>query len=612
MLHQIGVGVLGPVFRTYDPQRDRLVAVKAFRLDITPEQGRALADEFERVVALGLSHPSLVAPIATGVEGTVAYLALEYVAAESLDVAMRNYAPGTVGKVLPFITQIAGGIDFACAAGVGHGTLHPRDIFVTPDVARATGFGVASALERIGYRPPVRRPYSAPERVAGGDWTTPADLFSLAAITQELLTGHRLLGTGDQAMAAGTDFGPDVDSETVRGVLKRALAEKPSERYPTALAFANALESAVHRYPADAPVSLPLFVSESSSPLLPRPTPIETDVTGGTPVVSAKLDVFAAARVEQGSAKSVASAPGTIEPLEREPELYIHQVPAAETMQRPRASTVAADEHPRPMMVPFALTAMVSLLVGFVIGYGVGNRSWMPATVLPTQVPAASVQPASSQQLERPLSEVTVTEALTAVPPAAPVATPTSVAPAAAAKPPVPSVEAPATRTNTERAVRSEPASPGRMLIRSTPAGADVLVDGKPRGVTPLALRDLAYGTYAIRVTRAGYVAETRRIAVSRSRPAASVTISLRQERLPATGGTTGAVFVDSQPRGARVEIDGRAAGTTPLLVSGLVAGAHLVRIEHDGYREWSTSVRIGTGGAPARVTASLERVPQQ
>src|ERR687883_627984 len=49
------------------------------------------------------------------VAGTVAYRAEEYVAAESLDVAMRHYAPASLDKVLPFITQLAGAIDFARA-----------------------------------------------------------------------------------------------------------------------------------------------------------------------------------------------------------------------------------------------------------------------------------------------------------------------------------------------------------------------------------------------------------------------------------------------------------------------------------------------------------------
>ena len=243
MLHQIGVGALGPVFRTYEPTRDRLVAVKVFRLDVIPEQARALADELARAADAGLFHPSIVEPVAAGIEGTVAYRAEEYVAAESLDVAMRHYAPATVDKVLPFITQLASAIDFARAAGVGHGALHPRDIFVTPDEARATGFGVVDALDRMRLRAPVRRPYSPPERIAGRAWTTQADVFSLAVIAFELLTGRRPSGLGDEmGPLDGATLGEDADA--VRVVLARAMQENPYERYPTAQAFSAALAQA--------------------------------------------------------------------------------------------------------------------------------------------------------------------------------------------------------------------------------------------------------------------------------------------------------------------------------------------------------------------------------
>jgi isopenicillin-N N-acyltransferase-like protein len=51
VLHQIGIGTLGPVFRTYEPTRDRLVAVKVFRLDIIPEQAQVLADALSRALS---------------------------------------------------------------------------------------------------------------------------------------------------------------------------------------------------------------------------------------------------------------------------------------------------------------------------------------------------------------------------------------------------------------------------------------------------------------------------------------------------------------------------------------------------------------------------------
>jgi serine/threonine protein kinase len=243
VLHQIGVGALGPVFRTYEPTRDRLVAVKVFRLDVTPEQARALADELARAADAGLFHPSIVEPLGAGIEGTVAYRAEEYVAAESLDVALRHYAPATMDKVLPFITQLASALDFARAAGVGHGALHPRDIFVTPDEARATGFGVVDALDRMGLRAPVRRPYSPPERIAGHAWGSPADVFSLAVIAFELLTGRRPSGLGDDmGSLSGATLGEPADR--VRAVLARAMHENPSERYATAQAFSAALAQA--------------------------------------------------------------------------------------------------------------------------------------------------------------------------------------------------------------------------------------------------------------------------------------------------------------------------------------------------------------------------------
>ena len=245
VLHQIGIGALGPVFRTYEPTRDRLVAVKVFRLDMTPEQAQSLADELARAADAGLFHPSIVEPVAAGVEGTVAYRAEEYVAAESLDVAMRHYAPAALDHALPFLTQLAGAIDFARTAGVGHGALHLRDVFVTPDEARASGFGIVEALERVGVRAPVRRPYSAPERIAGAAWSTPADVFSLAAIAYELLTGRRPSGTGEQiGDVSGDNLGGK--AAAIRAVLARAMHDDPARRYATALGFASALEAAAH------------------------------------------------------------------------------------------------------------------------------------------------------------------------------------------------------------------------------------------------------------------------------------------------------------------------------------------------------------------------------
>jgi serine/threonine protein kinase len=196
VMHQIGVGVLGPVFRTFELDGDRLVALKAFHLDLTPEHARTLADLLQGTKQAGGSHPALVPSIDAGVSDDIPYLATEYVAAESLDVAIRHYAPAPVDTAFPLIVQLADGLDAAHACGLTHGALHLRDVFLTPELARIAGFGVVPALEQVGVRGPLRRPYTAPEQMSSGESGPAADRFALAAIVYELLTGRRASGHG--------------------------------------------------------------------------------------------------------------------------------------------------------------------------------------------------------------------------------------------------------------------------------------------------------------------------------------------------------------------------------------------------------------------------------
>ena len=723
MLHQIGVGALGPVFRTYEPTRDRLVAVKVFRLDITPEQAQSLAEELAGAADAGLFHPSIVEPLAAGVEGTVAYRAEEYVAAETLDVAMRHYAPATLDKALPFVTQLAGAIDFARAAGVGHGALHPRDIFVTPDEARATGFGVVDALERVGLRAPVRRPYSPPERIAGEAWGTPADVFSLGAIAFELLTGRRPSGAGDQigALNAGTD------SERLRRVLARAMHEDPAARYPTALAFAAALEgsgegaSVVPFKPAAVPVpppepeappvplakpaaiELPAVVApppRAAAPPVVPPSPVAPPTIAADPVSTPEIDDIAAERDEDiahweySLEEARAPEPEADEPPtlfdEREQEAaadelfldaadltlndrqagneplagapltdFVDEAPPAPAPpvvayrpeQRPRADHAAPraslsiashghDDLPlagetdresridaaesRMPMTPIAIAMVLGLLLGAVGMFAyLSKRDSGEAisTAATQQGPSATADRSAAATTPAPpkeFSEQAVTQPGAKTPPSAAPPVPADAAgrrnaPAAAAKPP-PSAPPPATPSRT-----------ARLTVRSTPAGANVTLNGQWRGRTPLTLDKLALGNYVVRIVAPGY--DVYREEVRLSSADESRTISERLERTaastargtPAQPGSrptpplspvtfVGSVFVDSRPRGAKVFIDGKEVGTTPLKLPELSIGAHVVRLELKDHHTWTSSVRIASG-EEQRVTGSLEPI---
>ena len=662
MLHQIGVGVLGPLFRTYEPSRDRLVAVKAFRLSVTPEQAGALADELSRVVDVGLEHAAIVAPIAAGLTGMTPYLAQEYVTGETLDVAMRQYAPGPLETTLPFITQLAGAIDYACAAGVSHGALHPRDVFLTPELARVTGFGVVAALERVGLRGPVRRPYSAPERIAGQPWGPAADIFALAAIAFELLTGRRPVGTGEQVVALLGAIGGTADQPAFRRAFATALADDPAERYGSAQDFAHALTIAAgleEPGPPDVAAREQGPLEQTEERWLPAPTaPFELQSAAAEPSLfdgiedieriedMAEAPDVAAERptpVEEGSVEYAADAPDAPDAeneAEAEDDSEIDHWPIEEpaaasaeftesdqgdrfshpavVMQRP-----SSPEWPRRALVPLALTLAVVILValvGFVANLGFDTpdpEQFPPASagqelpvspaadiVLPSPSESTLASPASSagqESSDGPAVELLVDDLpVVPVPLVAPPVLPATSSPAPVVAPPSPLAPPPPA---------SPQPSPGRLLVRSSPPGALVDVNGEPRGTTPLALSEIPYGSYTLRVSRPGYVSQVHELSISAGQPVGAASVGL----MPAATGAasparaTGSVFVESRPPAAQVFLDGEGVGRTPVLLSEVAAGLREIRIQRDGYRVWSTTTRV-VASERTRVGASLDR----
>jgi hypothetical protein len=161
--------------------------------------------------------------------------------------------------------------------------------------------------------------------------------------------------------------------------------------------------------------------------------------------------------------------------------------------------------------------------------------------------------------------------------------------------------------------------------VRSTPSRAGVTINERWRGRTPLVLEEVPFGKYSVRIVQPGYVVAREDFVLSSGDPLRTFSVRLQPETTRSTAGRTaparpapaearrpetftGSIYVDSRPRGARVFVDGKAVGTTPLSLPGVRIGAHVVRLELPDHRTWSTSTRVIAGGQ-ARVTGSLERV---
>lgn len=608
----------------------RLVAIKAFRLDLTPEQAAELAVELEDLAANQPQHPGMAAALAAGVEGVTPYLAQEYVAGEALDAVLRQFGPPPPAEALTTLRRAAEALDRAAGEAIHHGMLHPRDILVADGgEARVIDLGVAQALVRSGLRLPVRRPYSAPECVEDRSWGGAADIFSLGAIAYELLTGKRL---ADPALpdVAIPGLTPELNAR-VGDALARALQRDPASRYPSAADLVDVLAPLLStatrttrrktRPPADLTMPLPLepetvaaaetVVMERFDPTMDPPPGAARDLP---PSPLDELPMSAAPAAPRfhtlDDERDNLAAPVGPEPVAEEPHAapVVAPTPPSGWLREPPPVTTPIERRP---YLPLAMALLVGVAAGFGWGYWTAHRA-LSGGAMADSSPAASVDGAPPAEppvrVEDPevIGERNLPSPTAAPPSRSAREEPARPAPASPQRPNTPATAAtpPSRATAAPAPPRS---SPGRLTIRSTPAGAAVRVDGRLRGRTPLVVRDLPLRVVRVTLQRDGYEPDDRRVALSAARPSLTVESTLTPVKPATPAEATGTLVVESRPVGAMVYVDGQAIGVTPLLLPDLAPGTRRIRLQLAGFSPWVTTAQV-QAGTRTRVAASLER----
>jgi len=126
----------------------------------------------------------------------------------------------------------------------------------------------------------------------------------------------------------------------------------------------------------------------------------------------------------------------------------------------------------------------------------------------------------------------------------------------------------------------------GRLIVICQQQGAEVSVDENVIGTIPIEPRDLEPGSHTVRVRMPGFTEFTEVVTIRRGEDS-----ELEVELLAVST----VLRARSTPAGARVFVDGRFSGETPLELE-LLEGEHSVRLQHPGYREAIRSVRAQTG----------------
>jgi hypothetical protein len=142
------------------------------------------------------------------------------------------------------------------------------------------------------------------------------------------------------------------------------------------------------------------------------------------------------------------------------------------------------------------------------------------------------------------------------------------------------------------------PDQPGALILRSTPDGTSVVLDGEYRGASPLILEGLEPGTYNVTFSRFGYTQKTLPVTVE-----AGMRAEIAVTLIPATG----SLCITTSPGGGRLMLDGADAGISPVTLTNIPAGNHTITAAKEGYAPEEQAVRVIAGQT---VTADLVLEP--
>jgi hypothetical protein len=139
----------------------------------------------------------------------------------------------------------------------------------------------------------------------------------------------------------------------------------------------------------------------------------------------------------------------------------------------------------------------------------------------------------------------------------------------------------------------------GALSVDSSPQGAKIYLNGYYRGISPVSFDQLTPGSYAIAVVLDGYQSYTTLVRIS-----AGSTTNVYTALLPVSS-SPNSIYVTSDPTNAFVYLDTAYRGKTPLTITGITPGEHVIELNAPGYHTWNTTVSL-PGGTTRTVSAKM------
>ncbi len=432
---RLGRGGMAEVWKAYDPQLERYVAIKLLHADLQSDPEFIMRFSREARVIASLHHPNIVQihdfQVSQPPESThsTAYMIMDYVEGQTL----ANYIRTTsrIGKfpspadVVHLFTSISRAIDYAHQHGMIHRDIKPANILLDQRHTKQnplgepilTDFGIAklmgvatSTASGMWIGTPL---YISPEQAQGHPGNERSDIYSLAVILYEICTGVQpFRGENISAVMmqhiSAMPISPALINPNLPPALSmvilRGLAKNPADRFSSASALTASLAEALNM-PIPSDMSTLVFPTEAMS----APTylsPIRPNLPPGMMPASPSLPIAGSGQLLPSVSQSAPQLAASPSAGQSNPSTPVFNTPTGSSLANsvqnlpalmPTSSPSSAT--PAPISSPFAprkqrrglLFGLIPLIVILLLGSGVGAFYWLAHTQNVAVVPAKSI-----------------------------------------------------------------------------------------------------------------------------------------------------------------------------------------------------------------------------
>jgi|GEM_PF-1563482 len=264
IIEELGRGGMGVIYKALDPDIHRTVAIKVIRNELLagsgPQSGKALKRFMVEAQAAGrLTYPNIATIYEVGRHEDRTFIVMQYIAGQSLRKCLDGGRTFSAEEVAALAVPICQALDYAHRSGVVHRDIKPDNILLDEDgKPYLVDFGIATieSVDVTKTSTVLATPaYQSPEQVLGESIDFHSDIFSLGIVIYEMLTGRRPFAGQNSttvAMKIVKEEPPEIVPkegvlpEGFAGVVLRALAKRPEDRWASAAGMAAAIQDCAH------------------------------------------------------------------------------------------------------------------------------------------------------------------------------------------------------------------------------------------------------------------------------------------------------------------------------------------------------------------------------